>query len=363
LTAISGEFVMRFDVREIPFYLLTVGFAVTFLAGTPLHAASRKDIVIMNNGDRFTGEVKSLQNGVLYVKTDYVDQNIGVDWAQVQHVDSTAVYQITLTNGIHVTGKIKRASSEKTPGKDFVIETAAGSSTVSAVEVAEISTQKSTFLRQLTGGIDAGYSFTSGNSQKTINNDVSAKYATPAWSAGASLSTSFSGQADAAKTNRIDGTLNAERFLSHNSYLGFYNDYLHSSQQDLDLRITVGGGYGRYWIRTNTTGLRWIAGAVYANETFSTTSGQPSDANAEGLLGASYDSYRFRFGEIHLQAALFPGMTDAGRVRISTNNTVRIKLVNNFYFSLGFWDNYDSRPPTTAKKNEFGASSSLGWSF
>jgi len=335
------------------------------LAGSPwaAHATSRKDVVVMNNGDRFTGEVKALQNGVLYVKTDYVDQNIGVDWAQVQSVESSAVYQVTLTNGAHLAGKIKRVSPEEEKGQEFVIESGGGATKVGASQVAEISTQKSTFLRQLTGSIDAGYSYTSGNSQKTINNDVSASYATPNWIAGVSLSTSFSGQAGAAKANRIDGTLNGERFLSHNSYLGLYNDYLHSSQQDLDLRITVGGGYGRYWIRSNTTGLRWILGAVYANETFSTVSGQPSDSNVEGLVGASYDSYRFRFGEIHLQAALFPGMSDAGRIRASTNNTVKIKLVNNFYFALSFWDNYDSRPPATAKKNEFGASSSLGWSF
>src|SRR5271155_912257 len=70
--------------------------------------AKRKDIVIMNNGDRFTGEVKSLQNGVLYVETDYVADKIGVDWAQVQSVNSSAVYQITLVNGVHMTGKIKR---------------------------------------------------------------------------------------------------------------------------------------------------------------------------------------------------------------------------------------------------------------
>ena len=317
----------------------------------------------MNNGDRFTGDVKSLLNGVLYVKTDYVDQNIGVDWAQVRTVQSTAVYQVTLVNGMHITGKIERVSPDKGREKNFVIENAGHSTTIEAGQVAEISTQKETFLRQLTGSIDAGYSYSSGNSQKTINNDASANYATPGWTAGASLSTSFSGQADAAKTNRIDGTLTGELFLSHNSYLGFYNDYLHSSQQELDLRTTVGGGYGRYWIRTNTTGLRWIAGVVYAQEQFTTVAAQPSSSNAEGLLGASYDSYRFRFGEIHLQGALFPGMTDAGRIRASTNNTLRIKLVNNFYFSLGLWDNYDSRPPSTAKKNEFGASSSLGWSF
>jgi putative salt-induced outer membrane protein YdiY len=344
----------------------------TVLAGTclflswPAQAKSfRKDVVVMNNGDRFTGEVKSLQNGVLYVKTDYVEENIGVDWAQVQKVESSAVYQITLVNGVHMTGKIKRESPDESNGKEILIESSSGSTRVPASNVAEISGQKESIWRQLTGSIDAGYSFTSGNSQTTINNDASANYATPNWNAGVALSTSFSGQSDASRTNRVDGTLTGSRFLNHNSYLGLYNDYLHSSQQDLDLRATLGGGYGRYWIRTNTTNLRWIAGAVYARESFSTISlsGQPSDSNLEGLLGASYDSYRFKFGEIHLQGLLFPGMTDAGRIRATTINSLKIKLVNNFYLTFDFWDNYDSRPPTTAKNNELGVSSSIGWSF
>ena len=335
-----------------------------FCSGTTvLEAASRKDVVVMNNGDRFTGEVKSLSNGVLFLKTDYVDQNIGVDWAQVDRVESTATYQVTLINGVHLTGKIRRTTEDKTKSENFVIESAQGSKEVRSSDVAEISTQKSTFWKQLTGGIDTGYSYTSGNGQKTLNNDANVNYGTPNWTVGLSLSTSFSGQTGAPKANRIDGTLGVERFLSHNSYLGFYNDYLHSSQQELNLRATVGGGYGRYWIRSNTAQLRWIGGLVYANEDFSVTSGQASDSNLEGLLGAAYDSYRFRFGEIHLQASLFPGLTDAGRVRASTNNTLRIKLVNNFYFSIGFWDNFDSRPPVTAKRNEFGVSSSLGWTF
>ncbi len=30
--------------------------------------AKRKDVVVMNNGDHFTGEVKRLQNGLLFVE-------------------------------------------------------------------------------------------------------------------------------------------------------------------------------------------------------------------------------------------------------------------------------------------------------
>lgn len=132
--------------------------------------------------------------------------------------------------------------------------------------------------------------------------------------------------------------------------MGFLNEYLHSSQQDLNLRTTLGGGYGRYWIRANDASLRWITGAVYSWESFSTALGQPSDSNAEAFLGASYDAYRFKVGEIHLGASLFPGLSDFGRVRATTNNSVKFKLTNDFYSSLGFWDNYDSRPPYHSQK-------------
>lgn len=43
--------------------------------------AKRKDVVVMNNGDHFTGEVKRLENGLLYVETDYgpvISASIGI---------------------------------------------------------------------------------------------------------------------------------------------------------------------------------------------------------------------------------------------------------------------------------------------
>ena len=75
--------------------------------------ANRKDVVIMNNGDHFTGQVKRLENGLLYVETDYVSGNIGLDWDQVQSVQSTATYRIVLNNGKRLEGKIEKRSGEK----------------------------------------------------------------------------------------------------------------------------------------------------------------------------------------------------------------------------------------------------------
>jgi hypothetical protein len=344
--------------------LRLVLIAVLVLAAAQIASgkALRGDVVTMKNGDRFTGEVKRLQSGVLYIETDYASSNLAVDWSQVQNVKSTAMYLITLSNGRHVTGQLERLPGTGDIGDNVTILNGDQTVKIPPPEVVQIETQKSSWWRQLQGSIDAGTSFTSGNGQIAANTDVNVSYMTAGWSAAAALGTSFGDQDGGTRTNRNDISLTGEKFLNRNSYVGGLVDFLHSSQQDLNLRTTAGGGYGRFIRRTGTTDFRWIAGAVYTQENFSTV-GQPSDSNAEGLLGMGYDSYRFKVGEIHTQILVFPGLSDYGRVRVTATNALVIKLTNNFHFTFSFWDNYDSRPPTTAKNNELGLSSAIGWSF
>jgi putative salt-induced outer membrane protein YdiY len=342
-----------------PSISLIFGFAMCL--GT--HAKTlRGDVVTMKNGDRLTGEVKGLNNGILFIETDYSSSNLSVDWNQVVSVKSSATYLITLANGAHVTGKLERAPGSSVHPEDVTIVGDNRELRISSPNVVEMESKKPSFWRQLKGSVDAGVSFTSGNSQTTANTDANVTYATPKWSATAALGTSYSDQSGGTKTNRNDITFSGQKFLGRNAYLGGLLDFLHSTQQNLDLRTTLGGGYGRYWKRTGNTQLRWIGGIVYAQESFSTVR-QPSDSNAEGLIGVAYDSYRFKVGEIHMQVFVFPGLSDYGRIRTTTNDSLVIKLTNNFHFTFSFWDNYDSRPPTTAKKNELGLSSAIGWSF
>jgi hypothetical protein len=44
--------------------------ALVVLFAVPLFAKRKDDVVIMKNGDRFTGEIKALQYGELIVKAD-----------------------------------------------------------------------------------------------------------------------------------------------------------------------------------------------------------------------------------------------------------------------------------------------------
>jgi putative salt-induced outer membrane protein YdiY len=325
--------------------------------------ANRKDVVVMINGDHFTGQVKRLQNGLLFVETDYVSGNIGLDWNQVQSVQSTATYRIVLNNGQRLEGKIEKQSGEKASTKDFLIREATEEVQVPSVTIVSIETKKPTFWRELQGAIDFGYSFTSGNSQSTFNADTSAAYQTPGWKAATSFDSTFGGQSGASKTNRQDLQATFAKFLNRNSYVLALSDFLHSSQQDLTLRTTLGGAYGRYLKRTTNSNLSWLGGIVYIHESFDTAAGQPSDQNTEAVVGLEYNFVRFNFGEFDSQVLTFPGLTDAGRVRLTTNNSLTIKLRNNFHLAFTLWDNFDSRPPVTAKRNELGMSTGIGWSF
>jgi putative salt-induced outer membrane protein YdiY len=323
----------------------------------------RKDVVIMNNGDHFTGEVKRLENGLLFVETDYVAGSIGLDWNQVESVQSTATYRIVLNNGKRLEGKIEKVSGEKAKEADFLIREATEEVQVPSVEIVSIETRKPTFWRQLQGAIDLGYSFSSGNSQTALNVNTNAAYRTAGWEAATAYDSTFGGQAGATKTNRQDLQTTFAKFLNRNSYLLGLSDFLHSSQQDLTLRTTLGGGYGRYLKRTANSNLSWLAGVAFINESFDTSAGQPSDQDVEALLGLQYSVVRFKVGEFNAQLLVFPGLSDTGRVRVTTNNSLNIKLVNNFHLAFTFWDNFDSRPPVTAKRNELGVSSGIGWSF
>lgn len=60
---------------------------------------------------------------------------------------------------------------------------------------------------------------------------------------------------------------------------------------------------------------------------------------------------------------LLPSLTDSGHLRLDLNSQFQIQLFNNFYWSVNLYEDFDNDPPPGASENDFGVSSSLGWSF
>jgi hypothetical protein len=62
--------------------------------------------------------------------------------------------------------------------------------------------------------------------------------------------------------------------------------------------------------------------------------------------------------------AVFPGISDGGRVRMAFNLTSKIEIFKDFNVGLNFYDEYDNRPPAAAhSKNDFGVNFTIGYEF
>jgi Protein of unknown function, DUF481 len=346
-------------------YSIIGRLAICFLLACSMIPAQAKstDLVIMKNGDRLTGEVKRLESGILYFKVPYVSDSIRLDWLQVESVKSASTFQVVLKNGSHLAGTVTKVPKKGAPGMDFDIRAEDHTERVSGEDVINIEPRERNFWRQLTGSIDFGSDFTSGNSQTSLTSDANLSYSATNWTASTSFTSSFSGQTSGSQTNLLEVQTIGERFMNGNYSLLGLTDFLHSSQQDLQLRTTLGGGYSKYIFRTNRNLFRWILGAVYAHESFVSSADRPSDQNIEALVGAQYQLLQFNRYRLQSELFVYPGLSDAGRIRATAKATFNVKLPNNFYTKLSFWENYDSSPPMNAVKNELGISSGLGWTF
>jgi putative salt-induced outer membrane protein YdiY len=221
------------------------------------------------------------------------------------------------------------------------------------------------FWNQLTGSIDYGFSFTGGNSN-TLNSSLGADVAFKTEKNSIRLATSsqLDSQVNAQNTSRFTFDTQYGRALTRKWVAAGLLSLLKSDQQDLNLRSTYGGGFGRRLVQTDGTSLLAIWGIAYSHENyFSQPNTEPSRNNIEALLGLTFHTFRFKTLNLNSQGFLFPSLNDPGRFRLSSQSNLRIELVRNFNWNFQVYENYDTRPPVNAPKNDLGLTTSLGWSF
>jgi hypothetical protein len=326
--------------------------------------AQRRDVVVMKNGDQLTGKIRKLQRGQLYIETPYSVDPIPVDWSQVDRLESTAMFQIELDGGKRLIGKIEKTATTDAEEEDFHLLEGASEISLMASHVVGIQSQKENFWRQLKGSVDLGFGYASGSGQTQTNISASATYPSTRFQVGTSFNSAFTNAGQTGKTNRIEGDSTSQIYLSRRAFIGTQIDLLTSTQQSLILRTTLGGGYGRYLIRSNRTNLYWLGGVVGTRESYNPSSGlNPRQNSAEGLVTVVFDW--FQFSKIDLQTSInvYPSFSDPGRVRSVLNTSFSFKFAHDLYLKFSLWDTFDSHPPVNARTNELGVSNAFGWNF
>jgi uncharacterized protein DUF481 len=341
---------------------LTLSALALIGLGSYASAKSLDDIVQLKNGDHFTGEIKSLEHGQLKFKSSYMLDPVQLDWERVTRLESKDQYIVLLTTGTVFTARIKLDATAGA-GDSFSINAGTSSVAVKQIDVLTIRPANRGFWTQLNGSIDYGFSYTSGNGQYQTQLSASAKYNGEGYVVTGDMSSVFNGQSGGNGTRR--NTFDAKYFklFTEKWFYGGLLDLLNSEQQSLDLRTSVGGAVGRSIVRTSRTSLSMFSGIAVSRERYSSTQQQPRVTNAEALVGMDFTTFRFRKLDIDSRAFVWPSLTEPGRVRVGINSNLRIELVKDFFWNLNLYENFDSRPPVNAKRNDLGITTSFGWTF
>ena len=353
VTSLRACRLARFGVLLLP---LTIVLPIA-------QSRSKTDVLIMKNGDRITGEIKKLDREQLLIKPPYMSSTIALDWNEVERIESKQLFQVILTDGSRLYGSIRQEpqpdpSSAEQP---FIVEGDDERQIRTHEDVTAIKQLGGNFWEQLDFAVDFGYSFlkSDAESQATLN----ARVERLSRKNFVQLSTSsyLTRRSDGANNNRHNGKFTYLRIRSNNWFYGGLADFLQSDQQQLDLRTTVGGVAGHYMIATTSTTWGVFGGVVLNRETFANEASGRS--NTEVLVGTNASWYQFDSTEIRSHLQVYPSVTEGGRYRVDFDTSAYLDVWGDLYLRLGFFDNFDSRPPIDAPRNDFGVSTTVGWSF
>jgi hypothetical protein len=320
------------------------------------HAADKTDVVELVNGDRITCEIKKLERGKLTVKTDGVG-TIAIEWDDIQRLSSPARYDLELTSGEHRYGTLVRADARTVDVVDGqAVER------VSLDAVVRLAPVGRTFWRRLDGSIAAGFNFTSANNQTQWTLDTSVVYRSRLWVTEVAADSLLTISEDTDRQTRNNLSFQALRFLQPRWYWASILQFQQNEELSLNLRSLVGGGIVRVLAQSNRSTAFLSGGVAYTNEQYV---GEDAQSIGEALVGGSYAWYTFDGRSTNLTTSVytFYALNGDARMRLELDSSFKSDIVGDLYWSVTAFESFNSRPPTGEKKNDFGISATLGWSF
>jgi hypothetical protein len=214
-----------------------------------------------------------LDKGMLYVRLPYAPGEVGFDWSQIAQVESAESFVVADKRGKRYTGilqKVADGNVAREPGEMKVQVTGSSSSQVlSRKEVVEIDRTDTGFWQNLHGDLNAGLYYSKQQSRTQFNFQSNSIFQRTKWSMAANYQANFSGGGNLSSL-RNDLQLNAMRRLrsSQNFYMGLA-EFLQSDEQQLNLRMTVGGTLGHVFSHTNNAFINGYGGVIYNREQYS----------------------------------------------------------------------------------------------
>jgi hypothetical protein len=183
--------------------LRVIILGTTLLFSLPLSAQESKDVIVMKNGDRITGEIKGLSAGVLSVRVRYIDGRIAVQWSQVAHLESNKLYLVQTESGAVYTGKLSTSGeSDDPPIRIEVATTPEREVEIAQRQIISLGPTSESFWHRFDGAINTGFLFSKGNESAQYNLSSQVAYYRERWSSQVNFNSTFASNSGAPISTR-----------------------------------------------------------------------------------------------------------------------------------------------------------------
>lgn len=332
----------------------------TLVAAVPAHARSKTDVITMDNGDRFTGEIKWLKQGVLSVSTDSLG-TLSIEWTHVARVESAFVFQIEMTSGAVLLGSL---AGDTDPERLRV--GGEGGSAARRDEMVRMAPIEARLLDRFEGSVSAGVSYAKGSQSRQTNLNLDATYYSELYQARTTLSSLATSDGDSGDRSERDDLAFTYRRLRPNRWFGLgVFEAQRNDELGIDLRTSLGGGFGRFVLQSQRLQTSLSGGLLLSREWIA---GDENEKNneVEAFLGFAHNYYVFDSPRVSFATELtaYPGLSSWGRVRAEFDTALKWELVRDFFWSLQLYGSYDSEPPAVeGATSDYGFVTSLGYNF
>lgn len=329
-----------------------------FLLAHPALANRKTDIITLYNGDRVTGEIKSLLGSILELKTNSMG-TIQIEWPEISNVQSDYYYEVRLSDGQRLFGSFNKKSR---PGQVLLVD-ASGGRELEWLQVVEIRPVEDTLAKRIKVYLSAGYSYSKASSvtQLSLNTELSYE--------DERSQNTLVGRNEVTRTTSNDSASSRWDLSRYtwsknrsNRFRTVFGNYENNQELDLSHRIGAGAGLGRYFIDTNR--MRFLGAMGLQVITEQPKSGK-SNQDVELYLHSNFATWKFSTPEldVDLNFSLYPSLTDSGRVRSDTSLRIRWELLKDLYWDVSAWATSDNRAADENRNIDYSITTGLGWKY
>ena len=318
------------------------------------------DTVELVNGDRLTGTVRRLEDGVVVLQSELLG-TLDVDWDKIRSIDSDAMFSVLTSDGDSHYGTLARDGSTTTVGPPGRPAIGLPSESIERAVPQQPRSGVSRFLTGLEGSADLGHSLAGGNQHQTQSSlGATADYESARFRFSARLDSLFARQDGARSQSRHALNTRLVRFSNSNLFTYGLSALERNERRLLDIRSRFGGGLGWRLLGNDDTRFATLGGFALVHEELRDIEDRTS---GEAFAGLEWEAQLFGKVEVEMRLTVHSDLADRDRVRAEYDGTLRIPIAKRLSYSLRLFDRYDTRPASTVERNDYGIVSGLGVEF